>query len=198
MAQMIRVLGIDPGSIVTGYGVVDTDGVRCFHVAHGHIRTAGETFSDRLGSIHAELTGVINQWQPSEASIEQVFVSNNAMSALKLGQARGAAICAVVAHGIPVSEYPARTVKQSVVGSGGADKKQVQHMVKLLLNLEGSLQADAADGIAIALCHAHSRCAPGRSAGGTADTGSRRRSRSAKRWSASSVEALKHNRRDVS
>lgn len=156
-AGLIRVMGIDPGSVVTGYGVIETDGVRSFHLAHGHIRVKGATFADRLGHIHAAIGDVLAEWQPVEVAIEQVFLSNNPMSALKLGQARGAAITAVVARAIGVSEYAPRAVKQVVTGSGSAEKPQVQTMVRAMLELQAELQADAADGLAIALCHAHSR-----------------------------------------
>lgn len=160
MAKLLRVLGIDPGSVVTGYGLIETDGVRSFHLAHGHIRVEGDTFPEKLGHIYYRINQVLEEWQPEEAGIEQVFVSNNPMSALKLGQARGAAICAVVSRGIPVSEYTARSVKQAVVGTGAADKKQVQIMVKTLLGISTKVQADAADGLAIAICHAHTRGSP--------------------------------------
>lgn len=154
---LVRVIGIDPGSVVTGYGVIETDGVRSFHLAHGHIRVAGDNFAEKLGHIHSAITEVAHEWQPVEAAVEQVFLSNNAMSALKLGQARGAAITAVVTRSIVVSEYAARSVKQVVTGSGSADKERVQTMVRHMLELTGKLQNDAADGLAIALCHAHSR-----------------------------------------
>lgn len=157
MPKLLRILGIDPGSVITGYGVVDTDGIRSFRVAHGHIKVVGDTFPDRLGVIFREISQLVDQWAPEESAIEQVFVSNNAMSALKLGQARGAAISALVTHGLSVAEYTPRSVKQAVVGTGAADKKQIQVMVKTLLGLDGAVQADAADGLAIALCHAHSR-----------------------------------------
>ncbi len=159
MPKLLRVLGIDPGSVITGYGVVDTDGIRSFRVAHGHIKVTGETFPDRLGVIFREISQLVEEWAPEEAAIEQVFVSNNAMSALKLGQARGAAISALVTRGLSVAEYTPRSVKQAVVGTGAADKKQVQVMVKTLLGIDAVVQADAADGLAIALCHAHSRTA---------------------------------------
>ena len=152
----IRVLGIDPGSVITGYGIIESNGARSVYVAHGHIRVKGATFADRLGHIHAALSDVIDEYQPAQVAIEQVFVSNNAMSALKLGQARGAAITAVVSRDIPVSEYAARSVKQVVTGSGNSDKQQVQIMVKSLLGLNRPVQVDAADGLAIAICHAHS------------------------------------------
>lgn len=154
---LIRVLGIDPGSVVTGYGVIETDGVRSFHLAHGHIRVKGDSFAERLGHIHRAIGEIVLQWLPAEVAIEQVFMSSNPMSALKLGQARGAAITAVATRDIAVSEYAPRAIKQVVTGSGSAEKAQVQTMVRALLDLQAELQADAADGLAIALCHAHSR-----------------------------------------
>ncbi len=154
---MIRILGIDPGSVVTGWGLLESDGARSLHLAHGHIRVRGESLPQKLGCIFAEVGALIEQHQPAELGIEQVFVAHNAMSALKLGQARGAAICAAAARDLPVAEYEPRLVKQAIVGSGAASKQQVQHMVGVLLNLDGRLQADAADGLAIALCHAHLR-----------------------------------------
>jgi len=154
---LVRVMGIDPGSVITGYGVIETDGIKSFHLAHGHIRVKGETFMHRLGHIHAAIGEVVAEWRPAEVAIEQVFLSNNVMSALKLGQARGAAITAVVSRAIGVSEYAPRAVKQVVTGSGGSDKAQVQVMVRAMLELSAELQADAADGLAIAICHAHSR-----------------------------------------
>lgn len=154
---MIRVLGIDPGSVVTGYGIIETDGVRTFHLDHGHIRVAGDDLPEKLGFIYYKIAGLVEKWKPDEAGVEQVFMSNNAMSALKLGQARGAAICALVQNGVKVSEYTAKQVKKSVVGHGAASKEQVQHMVGMLLSISGTIQNDAADGLAIAMCHAHSR-----------------------------------------
>jgi len=153
--RTVRVIGIDPGSVITGFGVVDSNGARSVYVAHGHIRVKGNTFPEKLGHIHTALTQVVDQWQPEQVAIEQVFISNNPMSALKLGQARGAALTAVVTQGLPVSEYAARTIKQVVTGSGSSDKQQVQVMVKSLLGLNRPVQVDAGDGLAIALCHAH-------------------------------------------
>lgn len=153
--QTIRVLGIDPGSVITGYGIIDSNGARSVYVTHGHIRVKGDTFPDRLGHIHTALSEVVDQWHPEQVAIEQVFISNNPMSALKLGQARGAALCAVVTRGLPVSEYAARSIKQVVTGSGRSDKQQVQIMVKSLLGLNRPVQVDAGDGLAIAICHAH-------------------------------------------
>ncbi len=153
--RSIRVLGIDPGSVITGYGIIDSNGARSVYVAHGHIRVKGETFADRLGHIYSALSDVIDEWNPEQVAVEQVFLSNNPMSALKLGQARGAAITSVVTRGLPVNEYAARSVKQVVTGSGSSDKQQVQTMVKALLGLNRPVQVDAADGLAIAICHAH-------------------------------------------
>lgn len=154
-------LGIDPGSVITGYGLIETDGARSFHLTHGHIRVKGDNFADKLGHIHNALGEIIQQWQPQEVAVEQVFLSNNAMSALKLGQARGAAITAAVSRDLSVAEYAPRLVKKVVTGSGAADKSQVQIMVRAMLQIEKLIQVDAADGLAIAICHAHSRKAPG-------------------------------------
>jgi len=155
--SLVRILGIDPGSVITGFGVVESDGARSFHLAHGHIRVQGENFAEKLGCIFNELSDVIDEWHPDQVAIEQVFVSTNPMSALKLGQARGAAITAAVTKGLPVAEYAARSVKQVVTGRGSADKAQVETMIKALLQITKPIQADAADGLAIAVCHAHSR-----------------------------------------
>ena len=155
--KLFRVMGIDPGSVITGYGIIETDGARSFHLSHGHIRVKGENFAEKLGHIHRAINEVIDEWLPREVAIEQVFLSNNAMSALKLGQARGAAITAAVTHDLPVSEYAPRSVKQVVTGTGSADKVQVQTMVRALLQIDRPIQVDAADGLAIALCHARSR-----------------------------------------
>jgi len=159
-AQPTRILGIDPGSVKTGYGFLVSDGVKSQHLAHGHLALGSGELPPRLGKIFQQLTELIQQWQPQEMAVEQVFVSNNAMSALKLGQARGAAICAGVAAGLPVFEYTPKMVKLAVVGSGAADKAQMQHMVGLLLNLTPPLQEDAADALGVAICHAHSRNRP--------------------------------------
>ena len=173
---MKRVLGIDPGSVVTGYGLIDSDGTRDFHIANGGLRIKGDDLSQKLGFIFTEVTALIEQWQPAEMAIESVFVSNNPMSALKLGQARGAAICAAVQCGLKVYEYAPKAIKQAAVGYGGADKSQMQEMIRLLLSLEDLPRPDAADGLAVAICHAHTGGATNymRSA-----SGSRRKS---KRW----------------
>lgn len=153
---MLRILGIDPGSRITGYGLIESDGVRSIHIDHGVVRLAGEALPPRLGEIYARISELIEQHRPVVMAIEQVFVAKNAASALKLGQARGAAICAAIQHGLEVAEYTPTRIKQSMVGTGRADKEQVQHMVKMMLNLTERLQADAADALAVALSHAHS------------------------------------------
>lgn len=153
---MPRVLGIDPGSRVTGFGVIETDGVRSRYLGSGCIRTASGTFPERLGEIFSGLRKVLAEWQPAEVAIEQVFVSRNASSALKLGQARGAAISAVVTLDLPVFEYTPAAVKQGLVGNGRAEKEQVQHMVRIILGMQGKMGLDESDALAIALCHAHS------------------------------------------
>ncbi len=154
---MTRILGIDPGSRSTGYGLIDARPNGPSLVACGRIRTESDTFPHRLKQIYDGIVDIVQQYQPDELAIEQVFMHKNADSALKLGQARGAAICAVLVAGLPVHEYAARQVKQAIVGKGGADKTQVQHMVKILLNLSGTLQADAGDALGVALCHLHTR-----------------------------------------
>lgn len=153
---MRRILGIDPGSRVTGFGVIVSDGLRSEHLASGCIRVTGDEFSHRLGEIFRQVAEVIEEYTPVEVAIEQVFMSKNAASALKLGHARGAAICAAVVAGLPVAEYTPRMIKQSVVGTGSADKMQVRHMVRRLLNLDVDLTTDQSDALAVALSHAHS------------------------------------------
>ena len=151
-------MGIDPGSRITGYGVIDLDGPRSRYVASGCIQTdSSRPLPERLKIIFEGVAGVIREHQPVEAAVEQVFMHRNPDSALKLGQARGAALCAVVMAGLPVSEYAPRAIKQAVVGSGAADKTQVQRMVGLLLNRAEPLSADAADALAVAICHGHTR-----------------------------------------
>lgn len=153
---MPRILGIDPGSRITGYGVIDIDGNRVVYVDSGCIRINAEELPERLKIIFDGVGEIIRMHTPEMMAIEQVFMHRNADSALKLGQARGVAICAGVQHELPVSEYAPRLVKQAVVGTGSASKEQVQHMVCRLLGLSETPQADAADALAIALCHAHS------------------------------------------
>ena len=163
-AATVRVLGIDPGSQRTGVGIIDVaaDG-RITHVHHQPlVLLDAESFPLRLRKLLDGVWALIEQYRPDEVGVEQVFLSNNAMSALKLGQARGAAIAACVARDLPVSEYAAKEIKLGLVGSGGADKKQVQHMVAVMLGLTGKLQADAADALAVAITHAHVRASANR------------------------------------
>jgi crossover junction endodeoxyribonuclease RuvC len=156
---MARILGIDPGSRLLGYGLIDSDGRQSSYVASGCLKVTGETLPDKLGLIFRELSELISAYAPQQLAIENVFMNRNADSALKLGQARGAAICAAVMQQVPVSEYAPREIKQSIVGKGGADKRQVQHMVRVLLKLADTPQADAADALAIALCHSYQQSA---------------------------------------
>ncbi len=156
---MIRILGIDPGSQRTGIGVIDVaaDG-KSTHVFHATINLLdNDSFHMRLRQVFEAVGEVIEEHAPTEVAIERVFMARNPDSALKLGQARGAAICAVVNRGLDLAEYAAKEVKQAVVGGGGADKSQIQHMVGVLLGISGKLQADAADALAVALTHAHTR-----------------------------------------
>ena len=163
-AGITRILGIDPGSQRTGVGIIDVDARgKAVHVFHDTLTVTGEGgFALRLKRIYDGLCAIIAEHEPGEMAIERVFMARNADSALKLGQARGAAICAVVSRGIEVHEYAASEVKQAVVGGGRADKGQVQHMVGVLLGLTGPIQADAGDALAIALTHAHTRASVGR------------------------------------
>lgn len=153
---MTTIIGIDPGSRFTGFGVIQTDGQRHRCLEWGVVRTEGEAPA-RLGQIFQGICTVIQKWQPMEAAIEQVFMQKNVNSALKLGQARGAALVALAQQHLIIAEYSPRSIKQAIVGYGAADKSQIQHMVKLLLNLTQPPQADAADALAVAICHAHSR-----------------------------------------
>lgn len=151
------ILGIDPGSRLTGYGVIRQHGSKFEYVASGCIRMTLGEMPDRLKQIFDGISQIIEQTQPTVFAIEQVFMARNPDSALKLGQARGAAIVAAKVGGLEVFEYSARQVKQSVVGTGAADKTQVQHMVRTLLKLQANPQADAADALAVALCHCHTQ-----------------------------------------
>jgi crossover junction endodeoxyribonuclease RuvC len=154
---MALILGIDPGSRKTGFGIVNSLGGRHEYVASGVIRPPDVDLPERLQVIFASICEVIEEYSPVEMAIEQVFMAKSAGSALKLGQARGAAIVAATSCQLPVAEYEARKVKQSVVGHGAADKYQVQHMVTQLLKLSAVPQEDAADALAVALCHANTR-----------------------------------------
>jgi crossover junction endodeoxyribonuclease RuvC len=150
----IRVLGIDPGSQRTGFGVLDAAGSRLTYVASGVIRTSQSEFATRLCEIFRCMQTVVAQYQPNEIAIEKVFVNRNPDSALKLGQARGAAICGTADAKAVVFEYATRQIKQAVVGSGNAEKAQVQLMMRSLLKLDGPVSSDAADALATAVCHA--------------------------------------------
>lgn len=154
---MTIILGIDPGSRSTGYGVIAADGKSTTYLASGCIRSVSPQLSERLQHIFLGMQQIIDTYKPEEIAIEQVFVHRNVNSALQLGQARGAAIVAAAQMQLPVSEYSARQIKQSVVGYGAAKKEQVQHMVRFLLKLTGIPKKDASDALAIALCHVHSR-----------------------------------------
>lgn len=154
---MPLILGIDPGSRKTGFGIINYVSGRSEYVTSGVIRLPDVELPERLRVIFENVTELVEQHGPHELAIEQVFLAKSAGSALKLGQARGAAIVACVAQQMPVSEYSARQIKQSVVGTGAADKEQVQHMVKVLLDLPAAPAEDAADALAAALCHAHTR-----------------------------------------
>jgi crossover junction endodeoxyribonuclease RuvC len=150
----LRVLGIDPGSQCTGFGVLDAVGPRLIYVASGVIRTPQGSFAGRLCEIFTCVRSIVAQYRPHEIAIERVFVNRNPDSALKLGQARGAAICGTVEANAEVFEYATRQIKQAVVGSGSAEKAQVQLMMRSLLKLDGPVAADAADALAAAVCHA--------------------------------------------
>lgn len=152
----MRILGIDPGSRVTGFGVIDASSSRIAYVASGCVRVQGDDLGQRLKCIFDGIQRIVLQFEPEVASVEQVFVRHNVDSALKLGQARGAAICAAATQGVEVFEYTPARVKQVVVGTGRADKSQVQFMIKSLLNLSDAPQQDAADALACAVCHHHS------------------------------------------
>ncbi len=155
MSEIIRILGIDPGSRKAGVGIIDVKGNRIRHVHHQLIRCGTGEFTERLGILFHELSNIIEQYKPSNAAIEDVFVSKNVSSALKLGQARGALIAACCHANLDVGTYSPTAIKQAVVGTGRADKAQVQHMIKALLKPPLPLPEDAADALAVCICHAH-------------------------------------------
>ncbi len=157
MTTRIRVLGIDPGYRLTGYGLIDTDGLQSRYLTSGKIPGVGSDSANRLKSIYFEIRRIVDEFHPDEVAVEKVFMHRNADSVLKLSQARAAAICGTFEHELVVYEYAARLVKKSVVGRGNADKVQVQHMVKALLGIETTLGADESDALAVALCHAHTQ-----------------------------------------
>jgi crossover junction endodeoxyribonuclease RuvC len=140
---------------MTGVGIIEVSGDRVTPVYYDAIKAGDGEFNERLGIIFSGLQQLIKEYRPDQAAIETVFVAHNAASAIKLGQARGAAVCAAISCEVPVSEYSPRSIKQAIVGRGGADKSQVQHMVGLLLGIKEPIQADAADALAVALCHQH-------------------------------------------
>ena len=158
MANQLRILGLDPGLRRTGWGVVVIEGARLAHLAHGVV-AAPQTapLAERLLAIHRGVVEIIVRWSPDEAAIEETFVTANGASTLKLGHARAAAMLAPAAAGLPVAEYAATVVKKALVGAGGADKRQVAFMVARLLPAAGAPVADAADALAVAICHAHAR-----------------------------------------
>jgi crossover junction endodeoxyribonuclease RuvC len=157
-----RILGIDPGSRITGFGVIDTDGTRNVRVASGCIRVERYPWPERLGMIYDGVSRVVKDHRPHEMAVEQLIFFRDATAALKLGQARGAALCAGLKGDLQVHEYSPKSVKLAVVGTGGAEKTQVQYMVRLLLSLAEDPAEDEADALALALCHAHSMGIPAR------------------------------------
>jgi crossover junction endodeoxyribonuclease RuvC len=158
MSNAIRILGLDPGLRRTGWGVVACEGSRLIHIAHGVVIPDDKAdFSTRLLFLFEAVSEIIRLHAPDEAAIEETFVSVNASSTLKLGHARAAAMIAPARAGLPVAEYAAKVVKKSVVGTGGADKTQMAFMIKRLLPMAGDPTADAADALAVAIAHAHTR-----------------------------------------
>lgn len=157
MATKRRILGIDPGSRLTGFGVLDFKGDTPAYVASGTVKSLDGAFADRLRQIFDSISGIVEEFRPESVVIESVFMHRNAGSALKLGHARSAAICATFEYDLEVYEYAPREIKQAVVGTGAATKEQVQHMVVSILKLEGTPAPDAADALAAALCHGHQR-----------------------------------------
>jgi crossover junction endodeoxyribonuclease RuvC len=154
----MRVLGLDPGLGTTGWGVIEASENRLAHVASGFVETdASAPLAERLARLHAALAGLIAAWRPDEAAVEETFVNRNPLSTLRLGQARGVVLLAPALAGIPVAEYQATAVKRAVVGQGHAAKQQVQAMVRMLLPGAAPGRADAADALAVAICHAHHR-----------------------------------------
>ena len=156
LAASVRILGLDPGSRRTGFGLIECRGSELLALAHGCFNVAAAAPVARLRLIFEGLRALLHEHAPAEVAVERVFVSRNADSALKLGQARGAALCAIP-EGVPVFEYAPRAIKLAVVGSGAAEKFQVVHMVRTLLTLRDRPGADAADALAVAVCHAHAR-----------------------------------------
>ena len=157
MIKRLRILGIDPGSRLTGFGVLDCEGDKANYVASGSINSIDGEFPDRLRMIFQSVGEIVAEYRPDVAAVESVFMHKNASSALKLGHARSAAICATFAQEVRVYEYAPREIKQAVVGTGAATKEQIQHMIRQILTLDGDPSPDAADALAAALCHANQR-----------------------------------------
>ena len=157
MTDTRRILGIDPGSRLTGFGVLDFVGDTPSYVTSGTIRSPDGAFPDRLRKIFESVSDIVSEYRPDVVSVESVFMAKNAGSALKLGHARSAALCATFEFGVEVVEYAPREIKLAVVGTGAASKEQVQHMVVSLLRLDGTPSADAADALAAAICHGNQR-----------------------------------------
>jgi crossover junction endodeoxyribonuclease RuvC len=156
--RAIRIIGLDPGLRHAGWGIVDSSGNTLVHVADGVVKPPQDLpMAERLHVIHRELTRILAEFSPDEAAIEETFVSKDARATLKLGQARGVAMLAPAARGIPVAEYAPNQIKKSVVGTGHAGKQQIHHMVRVLLPKSRAASADAADALAVAICHAHHR-----------------------------------------
>lgn len=173
MADKLRILGIDPGSRLTGFGVLDFEADSATYVASGTVQSIDGDFPGRLKRIFESISEIVAEFQPDAVAIESVFVHRNAGSALKLGHARSAAICATFETDIEVFEYAPREIKQAIVGTGSATKDQVQHMVVTILKLDGEPSADAADALATALCHGHQRRLNARLGSSTAIAGIR-------------------------
>jgi crossover junction endodeoxyribonuclease RuvC len=158
MGEMVRIIGIDPGLRRCGWGVIESSGNRLSFVACGTLTPdVGRSLAMRLAELHAGIGALIEQFRPDEAAVEETFVNQGARSALQLGQARGVVLMTPASMGLPVGEYAANLVKKSIVGTGHADKEQIQLMIKTLLPTASFKGADAADALAIAICHAHHR-----------------------------------------
>jgi crossover junction endodeoxyribonuclease RuvC len=158
---VIRIIGIDPGLRRTGWGVIESDGVRLVYVASGHVTSSADgDLAYRLRELYEGLAGVLAAWSPREAAVEETFVNENAKATLKLGQARGMALLAPAMKGLRIAEYPPNLIKKTVVGAGHAEKRQIQMMVTMLLPKARFESADEADALAIAICHANHRTSP--------------------------------------
>ncbi len=157
MTDRQRILGIDPGSRLTGFGVLDCEGDRAIYVASGSVNSVDGEFPERLKTIFRSVSEIVAEHRPDVVAVESVFMHKNAGSALKLGHARSAAICATFEFDLTVFEYAPREIKQAIVGTGAATKEQIQHMIKHMLQLDGDPSPDAADALAAALCHANQR-----------------------------------------